>query len=243
MHGRRTGRAKGAVTPQMSAQGPFGPAARESIGIPGITDEKSRSAALLGNVMGLVAITVAFAALGVYVTRDWTGGGYFLFFIGAIGCIIGLNVAVKRSHGLALVFLFGLGLLMGMAIGPLINVYLDSNPTVVYQSAAATALFIGAFGSYGYATRRDLSGWARGLFWVLLALIGFGIVLIFVNIPGGQLIYSILGLGIFAAYTMFDFNRLKRAGQESAIPLAASIFLDIFNVFLFFLQIFGGSNR
>ncbi|MCX6386571.1 MAG: Bax inhibitor-1 family protein [Solirubrobacterales bacterium] len=196
----------------MSMQGPIGPASRESLGLTGSIAEKSRSAALLGNVT-------------------------------AIGAIIGLNVAVKRSHGLALVFLFALGLLLGMAIGPVVNVYLQTNPTVVYQSAAATALFIGAFGSYGYATRRDLSGWARGLFWMLLALIGFGIVMIFINIPGGQLIYSILGLGIFAAYTMFDFNRLKRAGQQSAIPLAASIFLDIFNVFLFFLQIFGGSSR
>jgi len=227
----------------MSMQGPIGPASRESLGLTGSIAEKSRSAALLGNVMGLVAITVAFAALGVYITRDMGSGGYLFFFIAAIGAIIGLNVAVKRSHGLALVFLFALGLLLGMAIGPVVNVYLQTNPTVVYQSAAATALFIGAFGSYGYATRRDLSGWARGLFWMLLALIGFGIVMIFINIPGGQLIYSILGLGIFAAYTMFDFNRLKRAGQQSAIPLAASIFLDIFNVFLFFLQIFGGSNR
>ena len=31
--------------------------------------------------------------------------------------------------------------------------------------------------------------------------------------------------------------------MASAVPLAAGIFLDIFNVFLFFLQIFGGGSR
>jgi FtsH-binding integral membrane protein len=31
--------------------------------------------------------------------------------------------------------------------------------------------------------------------------------------------------------------------MDASIPIAAGIFLDIFNIFLFFLQIFGGSSR
>ncbi len=81
------------------------------------------------------------------------------------------------------------------------------------------------------------------LFWALLALIVFGIVTIFVSIPGGALIYAILGLVIFAGFTMFDFQRLRKSKDIRAAPLlAASIFLDILNVFLFFLSIFGRRN-
>jgi modulator of FtsH protease len=77
----------------------------------------------------------------------------------------------------------------------------------------------------------------------LVALIVFGIVLIFVHIPGGALIYSVLGLVIFAGFTMFDFQRLRHARDISSAPfLAASIFLDILNVFLFFLSIFSGQE-
>ena len=73
----------------------------------------------------------------------------------------------------------------------------------------------------------------------MLAFIAFGIVLIFVNIPAGALIYSALGLVIFAGFTVFDFQRMRRSRDISSAPLlAASIFLDILNVFLFFLQIF-----
>ena len=101
----------------------------------------------------------------------------------------------------------------------------------------ATALFIAGFGAAGYATRRDLSGIARVSFWALLALIVFGIVLIFVHIPGGELIYSVLGLVIFAGFTLFDFQRVRRSSDINSAPfLAASIFLDILNVFLFFLD-------
>jgi FtsH-binding integral membrane protein len=105
-------------------------------------------------------------------------------------------------------------------------------------------LFIAGCGAAGCATSRDLSGVARVSFWALLALIMFGVVMIFVDIPGGSLAYSILGLVIFAGLTMSDFQRLRRSKDIDSSPLiAASIFLDALNVFQFFLQIFSRSER
>jgi FtsH-binding integral membrane protein len=73
---------------------------------------------------------------------------------------------------------------------------------------------------------------------VYLALIGAGIVLVFVRIPGGYTVYALVGLAIFGLYTVVDFNRLRRAGTDEAIPLAAGIFLDVLNIFLLFLRLF-----
>jgi FtsH-binding integral membrane protein len=70
----------------------------------------------------------------------------------------------------------------------------------------------------------------------------FGIVAIFASIPNENVIWSVAGLVIFGGFTIFDFNRLRRAGNESAVPIAASIFLDVLNVFLFWLQLFGGGR-
>ncbi|BAL89129.1 hypothetical protein AMIS_39090 [Actinoplanes missouriensis 431] len=51
------------------------------------------------------------------------------------------------------------------------------------------------------------------------------------------------GLAIFVGPIVIDFQRLRRSSDvESAPLLAASIFLDILNVFLFFLQIFSGGR-
>jgi FtsH-binding integral membrane protein len=52
----------------------------------------------------------------------------------------------------------------------------------------------------------------------------------------------VAGLGIFGAFTIFDFNRLRRSNPAGAVPIAASIFLDIFNVFLLLLELFGGGR-
>ena len=205
---------------------------------------RDRTRAVFGQVMGLVAVTVAFTALGAYIGRNMSGGAGLLFFIGVFGCVIGLNVASSRGHEqLAIALLFGLGLTIGLAVAPVINYYAKANPAALWQAAGATGAFIAGAGAFGYATRRDLSSWYRVLFWALLALIVFGLITIFVSIPSGNIIYAVLGLVIFGGFTIIDFNRLRRTKQNQSVPIAASIFLDIFNVFLFFLQLFGGGGR
>jgi FtsH-binding integral membrane protein len=199
--------------------------------------------ALLGQVMGFVAIAVGFAALGAYLGRDLSGGTGLLVFIGAFACIFGLNSAAAAGREqLAIGLLFGLGLLLGIAVAPVIADYARADPSTLWQATGATAAFVAGCGAYGYATRRDLSSWARTLFWSLLGLILFGLVAILVSIPGSHIIYSVAGLGIFGAFTIFDFNRLRRANADGAVVIAAGIFLDIFNVFLLALDLFGGRD-
>ena len=182
------------------------------------------SRAVFGQVMGLVAFTVAFAAAGAYIGRDLSNGAGWIAFIGAIVCMIGLNVAARRSEQLAIALLFGMGLLLGVFAGPIFAFYAETNPAVLWQACGATALFVGGLGAYGYATSRDLSGWAKPLFWSLIGLILFGFVGLFLAIPGANIIYCVLGLVIFGAYSIFDFWRLRRADMSQSVPIAAAIF-------------------
>jgi FtsH-binding integral membrane protein len=204
---------------------------------------RDRTRTLFGQVMWYVAATAGVFALGSYLGRNLSHGVSLVAFIAAFACLIAMNFAVRRSAGLATGLLLAFGLLLGLALAPTLTFYATTSPQVLWQAGGSTALFVAGFGAAGYATRKDLSGLARVMFWALLALIVFGIVLIFVHIPGGSLIYSILGLVIFAGLTMFDFQRLRRSKNLDSAPLiAASIFLDALNVFLFFLRIFSRGN-
>jgi uncharacterized protein len=204
---------------------------------PVLVHDESRT--LFSQTMGLVAVTAGLFALGAYLGRDLSYGWGFVAYIASFALLIALNFAVQRSQQLAMGLLFGFGVLVGIGTAPTIAYYASTNPQSVWQAGGATALFIAGFGTAGYATRRDLSGLARACFWALLVLIVFGIVTIFVNIPHGALIYSIAGLVIFAGFTLYDFQRLRRTQDIRAAPLlAASIFLDVLNVFLLFLNLF-----
>jgi modulator of FtsH protease len=207
-----------------------------------LTGDRARS--VFGHVMGLVACTFAFCAVGAYLGRNANTSG-FLFFIGEFACIFGLQAANSRGRqNLATALLFGLGLFAGLFISPLIVYYLNSDQGVVYQAAGSTALFTAALGTYGYTTRRDLSNAARYAFYGLLALWVFLLVALFVAIPHANIIWGVLGLLVFGVFTAFDFQRLARnPSYQSAVPIAASIFLDIFNVFIILLSLFGGGGN
>jgi FtsH-binding integral membrane protein len=201
---------------------------------------RDQTGSLFGQTMGFVALTAGFFALGAYIGRDISGGSGILCFIAAFAALLGMNFAAQRSEQLAVGLLLGFGLLLGLAVAPTVADYAGADPQALWQAGGATALFIAGFGAAGYATRRDLSALARYFLWALVALIAFGIVLVFVQIPGGALIYAIAGLVIFAGLTLFDFQRLRNTQDIRTAPLlAASIFLDVLNVFLLFLSIFG----
>jgi FtsH-binding integral membrane protein len=197
---------------------------------------------VFARTMGLVAATVGVCALGAWAGQDLSFGWSIGFWIAGFACLIGLNFA-RRSHSLSLTLLFALGAFLGLAIGPTVEAYAEAfGASVVAQAAGATALFIAGFGAWGYATRRDLAPLARAAFFALLGLIVFGIVAIFISIPAEQLIWCVVGLVLFAIFTMYDFQRVKNAHPDDAVYLAASIFVDILNVFLFMLQLLGLSR-
>lgn len=204
--------------------------------------ERDQTRALFSHVMWLVALTAACFALGCFAGRALSMGWAIAGFIAGFACLIALNFT-RRSGVASVVLLVLMGLFLGVGMSPTLSYYTSTSPRVVWQSAAATALFIAGFGAYGYATRRDLSAIGRFSFFALVGLIIFGVILVFAKLPGGDLIYAVLGLVIFAGLTMWDFQRLRRSTDLVSAPqIAASIFLDALNVFLFFLRIFSGGR-
>ena len=202
-----------------------------------------RTATLFGQTMGLVALTAGFFAAGAYAGRNLSEGAVIVSWIAAFVVLMIMNFVARRSAPAAVVLLVIFGVLMGVSSAPTLVWYASTDPAILWQAGGATALFVGAFGSFGYLTQRDLSAWRRISFIGLIVLLLAGIVLIFVHIPHASLIYAILGLVIFAGLTAADFQRLRRSqGLDSAPLIAASIFLDILNVFWFFLRIFSGSR-
>ena len=180
---------------------------------------------LFGQTMGYVAATAGLFALGAYLGRDLPYGFSFAGYLAALACLFCMNFT-RKSGGASAGLLFAVGLLLGLSSSPMIAYYASTNPAVLWQAGGATALFIAGCGAIGYATRQDLAALGRLCWWALVALIIFGIVM------------------IFAGLTMFDFQRLRLTSDVDSAPLmAASIFLDALNVFDFFLRLFSRNRE
>jgi len=118
-----------------------------------------RTRTLLSQVMWYAAATAGLFALGAYLGRNLTYGVALACYLLAFACLIGMGLAVRRSARLSVALLFGLGLLMGLALSPTLVYYAGAAPWVLWQAGAATALFVAGFGAAGYATRRTCPPW------------------------------------------------------------------------------------
>src|SRR3984885_460613 len=101
---------------------------------------RDQARGVFGQTMGLVALTVGGAAPGACVGRNLSEGAYLPLFIGALAFVFGLQWASRRGREqLAILLLFGLGLLLGLAVAPVIAYYAKTEPAVLWQAGGATA--------------------------------------------------------------------------------------------------------
>src|ERR1700704_2488253 len=134
---------------------------------------------ILGQVMFLVAIALAFAAAGTYIGRNLSFGTAEICWFGTLGMLIAqMFVPVLREGPVGMVWMFALALLLGLGMGPMIAHYATYDSTALYQAAGGTALTVGIMGSYGFATSRDLIRWMRPLFFPLLGVFAIRLILI-----------------------------------------------------------------
>jgi FtsH-binding integral membrane protein len=98
---------------------------------------RDEAGGLLGQTMGLVAVTAGFFALGAYVGRDISGGWAIVSFIVAFAVLLGMNAAAKRSEQLASGLLFGFGVLLGLAVAPTVADYAGAAGLVIFAGLTA----------------------------------------------------------------------------------------------------------
>ena len=195
------------------------------------------SGAVFASVMGLVAVTVGFAALGAAVNRGiGATSAYGCTIAGCVTlCLTG--AAARHSEVLAITALFAGGLLVGLGLGPVLDAYVETDPGTVWHAAAATGVLVALLGAIGYAFRRDLTTLRRALLLGLVGTLLVGLAAAIIATAAADRVYCTLGVVVFGGFTVVDFNLMRRAGVQDVVPLAAGVFLDVLNVFLFLLDL------
>jgi modulator of FtsH protease len=198
-------------------------------------------ATLAGQVFGLLGFSMLFTMGGAIIGPRLGPGAFWISLIGSLGCLFALWFLKDKSPlNLGLFYLFSVA--EGMLLGLVVEIYLQAGMgSVVVNAAATTAAVVLALGAYAWTTKRDLTGMGGFLFIALLGVIVAGLVNMFLRAPLLSMIISAASAVIFSLFLMVDMQRVRDAqgGTGDAIMLAVAIYLDIFNIFLALLQIFG----
>ena len=200
--------------------------------------EQTDTAALLGQVMFLVAVAIGFLALGSYIGRDLVEGtATILFFIG-FGMLMAANFVERLRVGmLGIVWLYAVALLWGLGLGPALNQIATVDPDLITTAAAGTALATVGAGAVGFLISKDLAPWMRPLSFVILGAVAVSFVLLLMGTSAPPFLSFVI-LIVSTLLIVVDFNYLRKHGTErDAVWLATGIFVSIINIFLSLLNL------
>lgn len=202
---------------------------------------------LLSKVALLLSGSLLIGAAGTYFGRAIQSiGAFILLAVLFIGGAIGVMFLASAPPAVGITSLFVWVFISGLFIGPSIEMYAKKlGWQTVFLAYAGTGGVMALTGAVGMFSGVDFSGLGPILMFGLFGLIIAGIVGIFWRMSRTvNIVYSLIGMVIFAGYFLFDFFRLTKSENtwESAIRLTMAIYLDFINFLLYLLQFLAAAS-
>jgi len=202
----------------------------------------------LSKVYGTLMAGLGIASVGTLVGIFVPGLAIF----GAIASLVGVIAIVfldRSKVTLRQNLLMAVCGLVGISIAPLVAV---SSPGVVFAAALGTSAIFGGFTLAALKAKRKsmlmLSGVLFGGLLVVFSCSIAGLVLPLMGVTNPALLSGLFninlygGLGLFSLFIAYDTQRTiesYREGDNDHVTPALNLFLDIINIFIRLLQIFG----
>ncbi|MDH0200779.1 Bax inhibitor-1/YccA family protein [Comamonas aquatica] len=201
---------------------------------------------VLRNTYWLLALSLLPTVLGAWVgvatgiTAGLTGFvGLLVFMGGAFGFMFAIEKTKHSAAGVPV--LLGFTFFMGLMLSRMISMVLGfSNGSQLIMTAfAGTAGVFFVMASLATVIKRDISGMGKWLFVGALVLMVGAVINVFVGSTAGMMAISMLAIGIFSAYMLYDIKQIIDGGETNYISATLALYLDIFNVFQSLLALLG----
>jgi FtsH-binding integral membrane protein len=193
--------------------------------------------------------TIAGAWLGVQMKFAFFAGSPAIGFILFLAIAFGFFYAIEKTKnsGLGVAILLGFTFFMGLMLSRLIAAVLgfSNGVSLIALAFGGTAAVFATMATLASTIKRDLAPMGKFLFVGMVMLLVAAFANIFLHIPGLTIAISLVAIGIFSAYMLYDVNRVVTGGETNYVSATLAIYLDVYNVFanlLALLGMTGGSN-
>ena len=197
----------------------------------------------LGVILTLI-IASAMVSLGLVSTLFSSVFGYVVIFAPLAMSLYLAWRGDQLSTGAITGWFFAFAGVMGASLSLLF--YLFTTASIV-QALVGTAVSFTALASWGYFTKRDLSGWGPFLIAGVIGLIVASLIGMFFQSSALQMTLNVLTIIIFLGLTAYDMNRIRdmfwNASEADVERMqwfgALSLYINFINIFVSLLQLFG----
>ena len=204
---------------------------------------------VLRNTYWLLALSMVPTVLGAWIgvsTGLMRGMGAGMSAIIFLGGAFGLMFAIEKTKNSAagvpvlLGFTFFMGLMLSRMIGAVLG---QANGAGLIMTAfAGTGLIFFGMATLSSVIKRDLSSMGKFLFIGMIMIFVAAIANIFLQSSALMITISVLAIGIFSAFILYDLKRVKDGEETNYISATLGVYLSLYNVFQSLLAILGFSN-
>lgn len=202
---------------------------------------------VLRNTYALLALsmipTIFGAWLGIAMKFSFFGAhpaiGFIAFLAIAFGFFYGIEKTKNSPMGVVLLlgFTFFMGLMLSRLLGSVLG--LANGASLIALAFGGTAVIFVSMATLATTIKKDLSGLGKFLFVGVVMLLLAAFANIFLQLPALMIVISLVAIGIFSAFMLYDVNRIVTGGETNYITATLALYLDIFNVFSNLLALLG----
>ncbi|MDB5936369.1 MAG: hypothetical protein JWQ01_3713 [Massilia sp.] len=205
---------------------------------------------VLRNTYWLLALSMIPTVIGSYLAVAMHIGlppgiiGAVLFLAIAFGFIYVIERTKNSAMGVAV--LLGFTFFMGLMLGPLLRHTLgySNGGTLIMTAFGGTACVFAVLASFATVSKRDFSAMGKWLVAGVIVLLLAGFANIFLQMTALSIVFSVMAIGIFSAFILYDVQRIVNGGETNYITATLSLYLNVYNIFANLLALLGlGGSR
>ncbi len=201
---------------------------------------------VLRNTYWLLALSMVPTVLGAWIgvstgitSTMGAGMSAIVFLGGAFGFMYAIEKTKNSAAGVPVLlgFTFFMGLMLSRLIGTVLG--MNNGAGLIMTAFTGTGVIFLGMASLSSIIKRDLSSMGKFLFIGMIMLIVAGLANIFIQSSALMITISVIAIGIFSAFILYDLKRVKDGEETNYISATLGVYLSLYNVFQSLLSILG----
>jgi len=170
--------------------------------------------------------------------------GFVLFLAMSYGFMYAIEKTKDSAAGIGV--MFGFTFFMGIWLTPLLTRTLgfSNGGTLIMLAFGGTGAVLAVMATIATVSKRDFSMMGKWLMAGTLALILASVVAMLFSLPMLSIVISVLAIGIFSAWILYDVQKVINGGETNYIRAATMLYIDVYVIFSNLLSLLGlGGSR
>lgn len=205
---------------------------------------------VLRNTYWLLALSMIPTMLGAFVGVSlqvpiFSGFMGFMIFM-AIAFGFFWAIEKNKNSGVGVALLLGFTFFMGLMMTPLLTRTLgySNGAEMIMMAFGGTATILAVMATIATTSKRDFSMMGKWLTAGVIVVLLAAVANIFLGMPALSIAISVLVIGIFSAFILYDVQRIVNGGETNYVTATLGLYLSVYNIFTSLLHLLGlgGSN-